>query len=133
MEGRTPTGEAATALIGLLGERLDALQLPVRQAIQKLLDGLVGHSFGTLAANQAITREVQALLARLGVRVVCPKIGCGLPSALRCAAAGNSKTGVFQFDHTTGRKRTTHLGGSTFPPLTLVDAPPDGRRGGRGT
>jgi hypothetical protein len=123
------TREAVTAVLNRLGRNLVAIQRPVRSALQNLLDELAGQSFGALEDNQAVTREVQAILSRLGLRVVCPKPGCGEPAYLRCAAAGNSKKGVFQFDHATTPRRT-HLGSAVFPRMMLTDAPPDRRRAG---
>lgn len=64
-------------------------------------------------------------------RVACPKVGCGQPAILRCAAAGNSKIGVFQFDHSIDGKRTSHLGTSALPTLHFVAAPADRRRNKR--
>lgn len=114
-----------------LSRSLDVLNDPVRKALQELLDGLAGKTFDSLESKQAVTREIQGLLNRMGFRVACPKEGCGLPAMIRCAAAGNSTQGVFQFDHSSGTARTTHKGSSAFPSLTLVAAPPDGRRSKR--
>jgi hypothetical protein len=134
-EGLTPAAEiTAKARDGIsrvlrqLGDGLTALNAPVRRGMEELLIALAGKSFGSLEANQAVARGVQGLLNRLGLRVACPKAGCGKPAVLRCAAAGNSRQGVFHFDHSSSNRRTTHMGSSAFPSLTLVDAPPDRRR-----
>jgi hypothetical protein len=123
--------EAVAGLLARLTADLFALHGPLQRALQEVLNATAGKSFGSLEANQVVTRDVQDLLNCLGLRVVCPKQGCGRPASLRCAAAGNSKTGVFQFDHSAGRKRTTHLGPSKFPKLSLTDAPADRRRAER--
>jgi hypothetical protein len=128
------TDDARQSLANLFNQldgHLSAIQKPVRQALQAVLNAIAGQTFGSLQANQAVARGVQDLLNRLGLRLVCPKVGCGQPASLRCAAAGNSKSGVFQFDHSAGRKRTTHKGSSTFPQVTLTDAPADRRRADR--
>lgn len=116
-------------LLQELSRGLDVLKDPIRKALQELLDGLAGKTFDSLETKQAVAREAQDLLTRLGLRVACPKEGCGRPAMIRCAAAGNSKQGVFQFDHSSGTcRRTTHLGSSSFPRLTIVPAPADRRR-----
>jgi hypothetical protein len=120
--------ESVAHILDQLNDSLEGLIRPVRDAMQQLLAALEGKSFGSLEANQAVTRRVQQLIERLGMRVACPKTGCGEPALLRCAAAGNSTHGVFQFDHSVAGKRTTHLGSSLFPPVRLVDAPTDRRR-----
>jgi hypothetical protein len=122
------TREAILSLLGQLNHNLTVLQGPVQGGLQDLLGLLAGRSFGSLVANQAVAREIQELLNRLGLRVACPRQGCGLPASIRCAAAGNSRHGVFQFDHSVGGRRTTHLGSSLFPLLQLVPAPPDRRK-----
>jgi hypothetical protein len=125
------TRTAVIALLRELGGHLGTFQRLVRRSLQDLLNASVGQSFGSLEANQAITREVLDLLNRLGLRFVCPREGCGRPAALRCTAAGISRHGVFQFDHAAGGRRTTHKGSSVFPRLTLVPAPADRRRSER--
>lgn len=130
----SPADQPASAVLGLLAQlaaACSAVQDPVRRATQQLLDAMAGRRFGDLSDSKAVARGTQGLLTRLGLRVVCPKAGCGQPATLRCAAAGNSKSGVFQFDHSAGPKRTTHLGSTTFPQLTLTDAPVDRRRSDR--
>ncbi len=112
-----------------LSRGLDVLNLPFRKALQELLNYLAGKSFDSLESKQAVAKEIQEIISRLGLRVACPKEGCGLPAIIRCAAAGNSKQGVFQFDHSSSSgRRTTHMGSSTLPRLTLVPIPPDRRR-----
>jgi hypothetical protein len=137
-EGVTPAAEITdrtrdgiARVLCQLGDGLTALNSPVRRGLEELLLALAGKSFGSLEANQVVARGVQELLNRLGLRVACPKEGCGRPAVLRCAAAGNSKQGVFHFDHSSGGKRTTHMGSSAFPCLTLVNTPPDRRRSAR--
>jgi len=114
-------------LLRRLSADLDVLVYPVSHGLQALLDGLAGKSFGCLEANKEVARELQRLTNRLGLRIACPRQGCGRPASIRCARAGNSRHGVFQFDHPIGRRRTTHLGSSTFPCLTLVPPSPDRR------
>lgn len=97
------------------------LQATIVSTLEQKLSAFVGWSFGTLEDNQAFASRVHELLDQFGLRVTCPQ--CGAPAILRCQNAGNSKTGVFLFDHTLETGRTFHGGPTSFPRLTLVARP----------
>lgn len=97
------------------------LQATIVSTLEQRLSAFVGWSFGTLEDNQAFASRVHELLDQFGLRVTCPQ--CGSPAILRCQNAGNSKTGVFLFDHTLETGRTFHGGPTSFPKLTLVARP----------
>jgi hypothetical protein len=118
------------ALLSELENHLAVLVQPVRDAIAVLLEQVQGTSFGSLEENQDVTKRIGQLLQLLNLRVACPKPECGRPATLRCAPAGNSTHGVFQFDHAVNGRRSTHLGSSRLPHLRLVPAPSDRRRAG---
>ena len=103
-----------------------ALRERTREKVQKVLDALSGQDFPSLEARKAIATEIRVALDRVGLRLKCPQ--CSLPAVLRAVRAGNSRNGVFQFDHPSGGSRTTHKGSSVFPNgLTVTDAPVDRR------
>jgi hypothetical protein len=104
-----------------------AMQATIRTTLERHLATFAGWSFGSVSSNQAFTTRVQQLLDHFGFRVVCPQ--CGSPAILRCQAAGNSKSGVFLYDHTLESGRTFHGGKTSFPKLQLVTRP---ARRGRG-
>src|SRR4051794_39264532 len=71
-EGVTPTAEITSetrggiaCLLGQLGDSLTVLHAPVQRGLEQILEALAGKSFGSLEANQAVTRGVQDLLNRL--------------------------------------------------------------------
>jgi predicted RNA-binding Zn-ribbon protein involved in translation (DUF1610 family) len=111
--------------IEALNQRLTQVLQPFTADVQAFLDGIEGRSFG-LAANKSIVLSTQLLLQRLGLRVRCPH--CGEPAILRCRSTRNAKGGSFQFEHSARGKQTNHGGGTTFPAMRLVPAPPDKRR-----
>ena len=94
----------------------------IRRSLEVTLNSYAGMSFGSLRNNQAFMRSVHALLEENGLRIACAE--CGAPSILRCQSAGNSKTGVFLYDHYLATGRTFHGGPSTFPRIKLIAKPP---------
>jgi predicted RNA-binding Zn-ribbon protein involved in translation (DUF1610 family) len=99
---------------------------PLVAELQAMLDGLAGRSFGSLEANQAVTRQLVVLLNRLGMRVECP--GCGQPAILRCSPMARRKDGAFRFEHRLPGRTTYHMAAAALPRLKLVPYPPDLRR-----
>ncbi len=99
----------------------EQMQDQIRQQIEASLKNLAGKNFGTLAENQAITKQVHALLDSKGLRAICPE--CRAAAILRCQKAGNAKTGAFMFDHYLDTGRTFHGGQTTFPELSLTPKP----------
>jgi hypothetical protein len=107
-------------------EEAERHQEEIRKRLERTLHALVGKNFGTLTANQAVAGRVHQVLESKGLRVQCPE--CGSAAILRCQGAGNSKTGVFLFDHYLENGRTFHGGPTTFPWVTLVAKPPRRKR-----
>jgi len=107
--------EAAKAEIG-------AYKDAIRTSLEITLNSYAGWNFGSLQNNQTFAKTMHNLLDENGLRVACAE--CGAPAILRCQAAGNSKTGVFLYDHYLPTGRTFHGGPSTFPRVTLVAKPP---------
>jgi len=101
---------------------IEAFQEAIRRSLEVTLNSYSGMSFGSLHGNQTFTRNVHELLEGNGLRIECPE--CGTPAILRCQSAGNSKTGVFLYDHYLASGRTFHGGRSTFPQVKLVAKPP---------
>jgi hypothetical protein len=99
-----------------------AIQNQIRHRIEQTVQAFAGQNFGSLSANQAVTKQVHTLLDSKGLRVKCPE--CGTPAILRCQNAGNSKNGAFMFDHYLDTGRTFHGGQTTFPVLEVVSKPP---------
>jgi len=117
--------EALTQVAGQITtcrREIELHQAAVRRSIENTVRGLAGLNCGTFEANRAAAKSVQQLLAESGLRVACPE--CGQPAILRCQRAGNSKTGVFQFDHVVAGRRTFHGGSTSFPLVTVTPAPP---------
>jgi len=107
--------EATKAEIG-------AFKDAIRTSLEITLNSYAGWNFGSLQNNQTFAKTMHNLLDENGLRVACAE--CGSPAILRCQAAGNSKTGVFLYDHYLATGRTFHGGPSTFPRVTLVAKPP---------
>jgi predicted RNA-binding Zn-ribbon protein involved in translation (DUF1610 family) len=117
--------EALTQVAGQIAtcrQEIELHQVAVRRSIENTVRGLAGLNCGSFEANRAAAKSVQQLLAENGLRVACPD--CGEPAILRCQRAGNSKTGVFQFDHMVAGRRTFHGGATSFPLVTVTPAPP---------
>jgi hypothetical protein len=112
------------ALINLEATRaeIEAFKQAITVSLEVTLNSFAGASFGSLQNNKTFARSVQDVLDGNGLRVECPE--CGAPAILRCQRAGNSKTGVFVYDHYLDRGRTFHGGPTTFPRLKLVPKPP---------
>ena len=117
------------AALSQLNTALDEALAPIINQLQQLLTQLGGRSFGSLANNQRIARELQSLFMSLGVRVVCPRPDCNEPSSVRCKKAGGAKHGSFQFEHPRNGRLISHATSIVIPPdLHLVPAPPNPRR-----
>ena len=112
------------ALVNLAATRseIEGYQEAIRRSLEVTLNSYIGMSFGSLRNNQAFMRSVHELLEENGLRIACAE--CGAPSILRCQSAGNSRTGVFLYDHYLETGRTFHGGPSTFPRIRLVPKPP---------
>jgi hypothetical protein len=104
------------------------VQATIRITLEQKLATFAGWNFGSLSGNQTFTARVQELLDQFGFRVACPQ--CGSPAILRCQNTGNSKSGVFLYDHTLDNGRTFHGGPTSFPKLNLVPRPARRRRNG---
>lgn len=118
---RAPLQPALVNLTAAQAE-IEAFQEAIRRSLEVTLNHYEGMSFGSLHNNQAFTRAVHELLEGNGLRIECPE--CRTPAILRCQSAGNSKTGVFLYDHYLDSGRTFHGGRSTFPRIKLVSKPP---------
>lgn len=101
---------------------------PVKDKLTEFLSRLAGSSFGSLEANKDVVREIQQILNRLGLRIKCPRRGCGEAAIIRCRPAPRTKHGTFQFEHTIKGRRTIHAGRTRLPSLEVVKQPLDGRR-----
>ena len=112
---------AALSILQQTSQDVKAIQQQILVRIEQTLQQFVGKNFGSLAANQAITKQVHALLDSKGLRVCCPE--CGAAAILRCQNAGNAKTGAFMFDHYLDTGRTFHGGQTTFPNVSVVPKP----------
>ncbi len=112
------------ALVNLAATRaeIEGYKEAIRRSLEVTLNSYKGLSFGSLRNNQTFTRSVHELLEQNGLRIACAE--CGAPAILRCQSAGNSKTGVFLYDHYLESGRTFHGGPSTFPNVRLVSKPP---------
>jgi hypothetical protein len=121
-------GRAVFETLAELDVRINEVLQPIVDQLQAVLNGLGGKSFGTVEANQRAASHVQRLLNRLGKRVRCPKKGCGQPAILRCHGGAGKGSGVFQFEHSTGGRKTTHLAAATLPELRIVEPRPDKRK-----
>lgn len=107
--------------IVLLEKEIESYQLSIQRSIEARLRQFQGWTFGSLVENQSFARMVHKILEEHGLRVRCPE--CGHPSILRCLNSGNSKHGVFAFDHYLDDGRTFHGGPTTFPAITVVPKP----------
>ena len=103
-------------------ELVEKIQSQIRDQIEQTINLFAGQNFGSLAANQAVVKQVHALLDSKGLRVKCPE--CGAAAILRCQKAGNSKHGAFMFDHYLDSGRTFHGGQTVFPLVEVVAKPP---------
>lgn len=112
------------AMINLAAAKseIETFQEAIRTSLEVTLNHHAGWNFGSLRNNQTFTKAVQQMLESYGLRVACPE--CGAAAILRCQPAGNSRTGVFLYDHTLDRGRTFHGGPTTFPQVKLVPKPP---------
>jgi len=101
---------------------IEAFKDAICRSLEVTINSYAGMSFGSLRNNQTFAKSVHELLDSNGLRVKCPE--CGSPAILRCQSAGNSKTGVFLYDHYLPTGRTFHGGPSTFPAIKVVPKPP---------
>jgi hypothetical protein len=100
---------------------MNALQRSIRETLERHLAVFAGWNFGSLEKNQSFANRVHELIDQYGLRVAC--LQCGSPAILRCQNSGNSKAGVFLFDHYLENGRTFHGGPTTVPQLKLVAKP----------
>lgn len=112
--------QATIAVEQLKGE-IKSYEESLRRSMEARLRQFQGWEFGSLVENQAFAKMVHELLDQHGLRAQCPE--CGNAAILRCIKAGNSKHGVFVFDHYLPTGRTFHGGPTTVPPLTLISKP----------
>ena len=121
----------APALAGLQSVRaeIERHQKAIRDSIEHTLSSFVGWNFGSLKENQTFAAQVHDLLDGLGLRAECPE--CGEAAIIRCQSAGNSRSGVFLFDHYLETGRTFHGGPTTFPQVKVCSKPPRRRRSRR--
>ncbi|CAN5456069.1 hypothetical protein BH10PLA2_BH10PLA2_23450 [soil metagenome] len=117
--------EGALGALGHVDARLSELLKPLVAELQTTLSALEGKSFG-FELNKKVIDAIQTQLQRLGMRVCCPR--CSAAAIPRCRATASAKDGSFQFEHYQEGKQTNHGGGTTFPVLKLIPAPPDQRR-----
>jgi hypothetical protein len=118
--------QAALLSLDAAAEEAERHQGEIRKGLERTLHMLAGQNFGTLQANQELAGRVHQLLESKGLRVKCPE--CGAPAILRCQGTGNSRTGVFLFDHYLESGRTFHGGPTTFPCVTVIAKLPRRRR-----
>lgn len=111
----------ATMAVDQLKDEIRSYEESLRRSMEARLRQFHGWAFGSLAENQAFAKMVHELLDQHGLRVRCPE--CGNPAILRCIKAGNSRHGVFVFDHYLPTGRTFHGGPTTVPALTLLPKP----------
>jgi len=111
----------ALSVLQQTSQDVETIQQQILVRIEQTLQQFVGKNFGSLAANQAIAKQVHALLDSKGLRVRCTE--CGSAAILRCQKAGNAKTGAFMFDHYLDSGRTFHGGQTTFPEVSVVPKP----------
>ncbi len=111
-------------------EELNEIQLPFQKRFQNFLYSIEGENFGSLESNREIAGIVQSIADRLNKVFRCVK--CGEPSRLRFGQSGNSKNGMFYFEHVIvrdgQRRRTNHSGKSKIPLLNLVEPSEDIRK-----
>lgn len=108
-------------IIAMARERVGRVKEQLRVELESTLHALAGQNWGSLAENREMAQQVHALLESVGLRVKCRE--CGEAAILRCQKAGNSKTGVFVYDHYLDKGRTFHGGQTTFPELALLPKP----------
>lgn len=111
----------ATMAVDQLKEEIKSYEESLRRSMEARLRQFQGWAFGSLAENQAFAKMVHELLDQHGLRVRCPE--CGNAAILRCIKAGNSRHGVFVYDHYLPTGRTFHGGPTTVPVLTLLPKP----------
>ncbi len=117
----TASLQQAESQIHQLEQEIEAYHLSILRTIETRLRQFQGWTFGSFAENAQFAKVVHRILDEHGFRVRCPE--CGHPAILRCSSAGNSKSGVFVFDHYLEGGRTFHGGPTTFPAITLVPKP----------
>ena len=100
---------------------MNAVQRSIRETLERHLAIFAGWNFGSLEKNQSFANRIHELIDQYGLRVACSQ--CGAPAILRCQNSGNSKAGVFLFDHYLENGRTFHGGPTTVPELKLVAKP----------
>ncbi len=113
--------EQAQVQIKQLEDEIQSYHLSIQKSIEARLRQFQGWAFSSFAENQEFAKMVHRILDEHGLRVRCPE--CSYPSILRCLKSGNSKNGVFVFDHYLDGGRTFHGGPSTFPVVTVLPKP----------
>jgi hypothetical protein len=111
----------ATMAVDQLKDEIRSYEESLKRSMESRLKQFQGWAFGSLAENQAFAKMVHELLDQHGLRVRCPE--CGHAAILRCIKAGNSRHGVFVFDHYLPTGRTFHGGPTTVPVLNLIAKP----------
>lgn len=111
----------AAFAVDAIKDEIRSYEESLKKSIESRLRQFQGWSFGSLQENQAFAKMVHELLDQHGLRVQCPE--CSSPAILRCIKAGNSKHGVFVFDHYLETGRTFHGGPTSVPGLSIIAKP----------
>lgn len=117
----TPSFDSTTRSLESIGEVVNSRRESIRQLIEEDLGRFAGIRFATLEENRDFAAKVHELLDGNGLRSQCPE--CGTAAILRCINTGNSKTGVFSFDHYIEGRRKYHCGVTSFPKLKICNKP----------
>lgn len=116
-----PSFAEATRALQTTGDWIVSRREAIRQMIEEDLGLFAGLRFKTLQENREFAVMVHELLDANGFRSQCPE--CGEAAILRCLNTGNSKTGVFSFDHYVDGRRKYHCGATSFPKLKIRNKP----------
>lgn len=104
-----------------LEERREVFRREMAVEVQRLLDHLEGFAQTVeYEKKKELAKRLRALMSSLGLKVACPKEGCGEPGAIDLGKSGAGGRGQWRVMHSQASMRVSHTIGAQAPRI-LVD------------
>lgn len=129
-ESFTRRNPDAMSVVEQFTREFESFRNDARARLQAALDELAANppTFDSADEKAVFASLLTNLLNELGLRVRCPRQGCGNAATLRAGAYGTAKHGTFQLVHGGKQRNKIHLNSTALPALELMNAPPPASR-----
>jgi hypothetical protein len=118
---REPTFDAiaSTAELSQIVAELERIKEPLRQRLQRVLDGLAERNLDSVELNAQVVKQINAVRTALGLGLRLKE--SGEPIYLRCVVASRARTATIQAV-TADQKRANLAASPTFPALEAFES-----------